>query len=74
MAVIAVALSLDADKQTCAAARIVIGAIRERPMQARKAEQALVGQPINDKLIASVVAAAIEETIRFPITALVAVI
>lgn len=66
MSVIAVALSLDADEQSCAAARIVIGAIRERPMQARKAEQALVGQPINDKLIASVVAAAIEEVNPLP--------
>lgn len=66
MAVMAVALSLDAGNERCAAARIVIGAIRERPMQARKAEQALIGQPIDDKLIASVVAATIEEVNPLP--------
>jgi CO/xanthine dehydrogenase FAD-binding subunit len=61
MAVVAVALSLEASLQTCAEARIVIGAIRERPVRARQAERALIGRPINDALIASTAATAIEE-------------
>ena len=61
MAVFAVALSLEASLRTCAEARIVIGAIRERPVRARAAERALIGQPIDDALIASTVASAIEE-------------
>lgn len=61
MAVVAVTLSLEASLQTCAEARIVIGAIRERPVCAREAERALIGRPINDALIASTVATAIEE-------------
>lgn len=61
MAVVAIALSLAASLQTCAEARIVIGAIRERPVRAREAERVLIGQHINDALIASTVATAIEE-------------
>ena len=66
MAVIAVTLSLEASHQACADARIVIGAVRERPMRAREAERALIGQSINDALIASVVTAAIEEAKPLP--------
>lgn len=66
MAVIAIALSLDVSRQVCAAARIVFGAIRERPVRASATEQALVGQRIDDTLIASAVAVAVEEVNPLP--------
>jgi 4-hydroxybenzoyl-CoA reductase subunit beta len=66
MAVIAVALSLDASRQVVDDARIVLGAIRERPVRASEGERALIGQPINDALIANAVAATIKEINPLP--------
>jgi len=66
MAVIAVALSLDASRQVFDDARIVLGAIRERPVRACEGERALIGQPMSDALIASAVAATIKEINPLP--------
>jgi CO/xanthine dehydrogenase FAD-binding subunit len=66
MAVIAAVLSLEPSQRTCAGARIVIGAVRERPVRAREAERMLIGGALDDALIASVVTAAIEETKPLP--------
>ncbi len=66
IAVIAITLSLNSDRKTCSTARIVIGAVRERPIRAIKAEQAFVGQSIDDKLIATTASAAIDEVNPLP--------
>lgn len=66
MAVIAVALSLETGGKACADARIVLGAVRERPVRARAAERALIGQPIDDALIAVAVAFALDEVKPLP--------
>ncbi|HEY5898113.1 MAG TPA: FAD binding domain-containing protein [Burkholderiales bacterium] len=47
MAVCAVWLRLEADRKTCAEARIALGAVRERPLRAPKAERVLVGSPLD---------------------------
>ncbi|MEZ5787655.1 MAG: FAD binding domain-containing protein [Xanthobacteraceae bacterium] len=65
-AVIAVALSLESGRLACADARIVIGAIRERPVRAREAERALIGQPFDDTLVAAAVAATVDEAKPLP--------
>jgi len=51
MSVMAVVLRLEEDSQTCADARIVIGAVREGPVRAAAAEKALIGAVLDpDKL------------------------
>jgi 4-hydroxybenzoyl-CoA reductase beta subunit len=49
MANIAVALYLEDDNQTCASARIVVGAVSEGPLRASTTEQALVGQRLDEQ-------------------------
>lgn len=66
MVVLAAALSLDASQQTCLDARIAFGAIRERPIRVREAERLLIGRSVDDALIASTVAAAIDEAKPLP--------
>lgn len=44
---LAVVLYLEADGNTCAAARIVVGAVSEGPLRASATEQALVGQVLD---------------------------
>lgn len=61
IAVIAVTLTLDASRQACTDARIVIGAIREKPVRVHEAERVLVGQTIDDALFAETVNAAVGE-------------
>lgn len=63
-AALTVAVRLDmADKgDSCAAARITVGAVSAAPVRARKAEKALAGEPLSDELfqeIAEIVASEI---------------
>ncbi len=66
MAVIAVALQLEDDGRTCAGARIVIGAVRERPVRATAAERALKGAVLDAKRLAQVAAEASKEIKPLP--------
>jgi 4-hydroxybenzoyl-CoA reductase subunit beta len=66
IAVIAVTLRIAADRQTCVDARIVIGAVRERPLRMLAAERALTGAVLDDARIAAAVAAALEELNPLP--------
>jgi 4-hydroxybenzoyl-CoA reductase beta subunit len=52
-AVVAATLRLDADKKQCTDARIVIGAVREGPVRAKAAEQALVGSALDEAALAT---------------------
>jgi 4-hydroxybenzoyl-CoA reductase beta subunit len=58
-AVAAVALRLDADG-ACSEIRIVIGAVRERPVRATAAEQALLGSTLDDGALAAAAKAVAE--------------
>jgi 4-hydroxybenzoyl-CoA reductase beta subunit len=61
MAVCAVSLRLEADGRTCAEARIALGAVRERPVRAPKAERLLAGSvPDEARLVQAATAAATE--------------
>jgi CO/xanthine dehydrogenase FAD-binding subunit len=66
MAVIAVTLCVTADHRTCTDARIVIGAVRERPVRAVAAERVLAGTTLDDASVAAAVARAVEETNPLP--------
>ena len=52
MATIAVALCLENDGKTCAAARIVVGAVSEGPLRASATERLLVGQVLDAQRLA----------------------
>jgi len=52
MANIAVSLCLETDGKTCAAARIVVGAVSEGPLRALAAEKMMVGKVVNAELLA----------------------
>ena len=52
-AVIAATVVLDADATRCRQARIVVGAVRERPVRAEAAEQALVGRTFDEAVVAA---------------------
>jgi 4-hydroxybenzoyl-CoA reductase beta subunit len=61
MAVCAVSLRLESDGRTCTDARIALGAVRERPVRAPKAERLLAGSvPDNARLVQAATAAAAE--------------
>jgi 4-hydroxybenzoyl-CoA reductase beta subunit len=61
MAVCAVSLRLESDGRTCTHARIALGAVRERPVRAPKAERLLAGSvPDNARLVQAATAAAAE--------------
>jgi CO/xanthine dehydrogenase FAD-binding subunit len=49
MANIAIALRLENDNKTCAAAQIVVGAVSGGPLRALATEQALVGQVLDEE-------------------------
>jgi CO/xanthine dehydrogenase FAD-binding subunit len=49
--VVAAALTFDADAMQCKQARIVIGAIRERPVRAQAAERALIGTTLDQAAV-----------------------
>ena len=66
MAVIALALQLAEDGKTCADARIVIGAIREGPVRAARAEALLKGAVLDDELLAQAAAEASKEVNPLP--------
>jgi len=66
MAVMAVTLHVAADRNTCTDARIVIGAVRERPVRAVAAERALTGTTLDNASVAAAVATAIEEMKPLP--------
>jgi 4-hydroxybenzoyl-CoA reductase subunit beta len=66
LAVAAVAICLAADRESCTDARIVIGAVRERPVRAAAAERALVGSAIDPARLAAVAAIAAEEAKPLP--------
>ena len=57
-AALTVAVCLDmADKgDSCAAARITVGSLAAGPVKARKAEKAMAGEPLSDKLIEEIAA------------------
>jgi 4-hydroxybenzoyl-CoA reductase beta subunit len=59
-AVVAATLRLDADTTQCAEARIVIGAVRERPVRAEAAERALVGSTLDESALAAAAKAVAE--------------
>ncbi len=63
---LAVVLHLEADGQTCAAARIVVGAVAEGPVQASAAAQALVGQVLDGPRLAQAADAASQEISPLP--------
>ncbi len=65
-AVIAVTLCVAADHRTCRDARIIIGAVRERPVRAVAAEQVLAGTTLDDASVAAAIAAAVEEINPLP--------
>jgi len=66
MAVIAVALHLAEDGNTCADARIVIGAVREGPARATAAERSLKGAVLDGKRLAQAAAEAAKEISPLP--------
>ena len=66
MAIIATALRLEADGRTCAAARIVVGAIREKPVRAAAAERLLAGAVLDEALLAGTAAEASREISPLP--------
>jgi 4-hydroxybenzoyl-CoA reductase beta subunit len=51
---VAVVLDLADDRKTCDAARITVGAVSAGPIRAVKAETALAGEPLSDKLFEKV--------------------
>ncbi|MBZ0216986.1 MAG: xanthine dehydrogenase family protein subunit M [Fimbriimonadaceae bacterium] len=66
MCVVAVRLSLEDDRQTCADVRISIGAVSEGPSRPKGAEDILRGSILDEESIADVAMAAIEETRFLP--------
>ncbi len=66
MAVCAVFLRLRADGKTCDEARIALGAIRERPLRAHKAEQLLVGCVLDRAALGRAAAEAAKEANPLP--------
>jgi 4-hydroxybenzoyl-CoA reductase beta subunit len=66
MAVIALALQLAEDGKTCADARIVIGAIREGPVRAVRAENLLKGAVLDEERLAKAAAEASKEVNPLP--------
>lgn len=66
MALTAATLWLEEDGSRCAGARIALGAIREKPVRATKAEALLKGAVLDDKSIADAAAAAAEEISPLP--------
>ena len=66
MAVIAVALQLAEDGKTCADARMVIGAVREGPVRAVRAERSLKGAMLDEARLAQAAADASKEINPLP--------
>lgn len=66
MAVCALTLRMATDGKTCAEARIVLGAVRERPVRARKAEGLLQGAVLDQALLAQAAASASREVDPLP--------
>src|SRR3990170_2377179 len=66
MAVIAVALQLAQDGKTCTDARIVIGAVREGPVRAARAERSLKGAALDEARLAQAAAEASQEINPLP--------
>ena len=66
MAVIALTLQLAEDAMTCADARIVIGAVREGPVRAERAERSLKGAVLDEERLAQAAAEASKETNPLP--------
>ncbi len=66
MTVIAVALRLAEDGNTCSDARIVIGAVREGPVRPAAAERSLKGAALDEKRLAQVATEAAKEISPLP--------
>jgi CO/xanthine dehydrogenase FAD-binding subunit len=66
MSVCAVSLILGEDGRTCADARIAIGAVRERPLRAARAERLLVGCVPDKARLAQAAAEAVKEANPLP--------
>jgi 4-hydroxybenzoyl-CoA reductase beta subunit len=64
--VAAVAIRLDEDTMHCAEARIVIGAVRERPVRAAAAERQLIGKALEPEVLAGAAATAAAEIKPLP--------
>jgi CO/xanthine dehydrogenase FAD-binding subunit len=62
----AVSMRLEADGKTCAAARIVVGAVSEGPLRALATEKALVGTVLNEELLSMAADAAGNEINPLP--------
>lgn len=66
ISVAAVALRFDRAATRCSEARIVIGAVRERPVRAAAAERRLTGAPLDPALLADAAATAAAEVKPLP--------
>jgi CO/xanthine dehydrogenase FAD-binding subunit len=66
MAVCAVSLRMAEDGRTCRQARIALGAVRERPLRARKAERLLAGVALEPARLAEAAAEAAKEANPLP--------
>ncbi len=66
IAVIAVTIRLAPDGKHCAEARIVIGAVRERPVRATVAERSLLGKSLDPAVLAAAATAAAAEVNPLP--------
>ena len=66
IAVIAVSLQLAEDRVTCSRARVVVGAVRERPLRVASAERLLTGAPLDDERMARAAAEAGKEINPLP--------
>jgi CO/xanthine dehydrogenase FAD-binding subunit len=66
MAVMAAVLELAEDGRTCTQARIVIGAVRERPVRPSAVERSLSGAVLDDERLAQAAAAASREIDPLP--------
>lgn len=66
IAVVGVGAAVTLNGDTCAAARIGLGAVAATPLFAKAASESLVGKPLNDQAIAA--AAALAQQLATPIT------
>lgn len=66
VSIMSVALTGEPGTRSCRSARIVVGAIRERPVRVTQAESMLAGSPLDDQAIARTAAAVAKEISPLP--------
>lgn len=66
ISVMAVSLVSSEDRRTCSSARIVIGAVRERPVRLVETERSIEGAPFDEKTAVEMAAAAAKEINPLP--------